>query len=539
MLFSVLFRALPETPFHQGVNLTDWLQAPDVDLILPELFGEKDFQEIRSLGCDVVRLPINLARMAAAAPDGRIPKKLFALLDRAVAWASANGLALILDNHTLYEKERMDPDMERVLPGLWRQMASHFKDAPPDVIYEILNEPHDIPPRDWDRIQRAALAAIREIDRGRTVVVTGSDWGGIDGLVALRPYDDPNLLYSFHFYDPFVFTHQGADWANQAALSGVHFPPDPGRPPVIGAFPGRATLEREVRRYLQSDALAEMRAQLDKAAAWAAKYGKRIFCGEFGVYAAKADPGERANWYRITRDLLVERGIPFTSWDYKDSFGLFNYGSDELFDHDLNIPLLHALGLRSPPQTPYLRKPEERGFSIYGDSVAAGIRIDSWADRRTIDFSSTDSPIHGEYCLRFSGARQYDSVTFRFTPTRDLSLLAKKGASLGLWLRTRGGAATFDLRFVEAATPGALPWRMNRGIDSAELDADGRWVHLDLPLASFVDGGAWDGSWHEPAGRFDWSNIASFDIVAEKSSLDGVELFFNGIELGDPASSAP
>ena len=285
-LFSIAglaaLSAQDSPPFSRGVNLTNWFQAPNIGLILPNKYTETDFRNIKSLGCDVVRLPVNLARIARATPDGRIPDRLFELLDQAVQWSSANGLCLILDNHTQENDARIASDFGQTLPKLWAQMAAHFRNAPSSVLYEIFNEPHDI--SGWDRIQRAALAAIRAQDPDRLVVVTGADWGGINGLVALKPIDDPKLIYSFHFYDPFIFTHQGADWANQEGLSGVSFPPDKSRVPAIGKTAHRTEIERNLQRYFSTDPIYAMRSQLDKAAAWARKNKVRIFDGEMGVY---------------------------------------------------------------------------------------------------------------------------------------------------------------------------------------------------------------------------------------------------------------
>jgi len=67
--------------FHKGVNLTGWLQGADVGSVVPGAYTEQDFRDIRALGCDVVRLPINLNRMARANTDGKIPPRLFDLLD--------------------------------------------------------------------------------------------------------------------------------------------------------------------------------------------------------------------------------------------------------------------------------------------------------------------------------------------------------------------------------------------------------------------------------------------------------------------------
>jgi hypothetical protein len=56
--------------------------------------------------------------------------------------------------------------------------------------------------------------------------VGGAGYNSYDALAALPEYADPNLLYTFHFYDPYLFTHQGKTWGtpDMSGLRGVPFP---------------------------------------------------------------------------------------------------------------------------------------------------------------------------------------------------------------------------------------------------------------------------------------------------------------------------
>ena len=54
------------------------------------------------------------------------------------------------------------------------------------------------------------LADIRQALPQATVVLTGQDWGSIGGLLALAPESDPNVIYSFHLYDPAELTSLAA-----------------------------------------------------------------------------------------------------------------------------------------------------------------------------------------------------------------------------------------------------------------------------------------------------------------------------------------
>lgn len=519
-------------PFNQGVNLTGWLQEPRVGTILPSLYTETDFQNIKRLGCDVVRLPVNLGRIARSA-GGKIPPRLLEILDRAVQWSSRNGICLILDNHTQEQDSMLAPDFAAALPVLWAQMAEHFKGAPSTVIYEIFNEPHDIDGKVWERTQRAALASIRKIDKDRLVVVTGADWGGIDGLVKLTPIDDPRLLYSFHFYDPMIFTHQGAGWVGQETLAGVPFPPDPKRKPTIGDCPHKTRIEADLRAYASGDPVGAMRAQMDKARDWAARNGVAVFCGEMGVHNETAIPEDRARWYGYVSGLLAGRGIPFMSWDYRGSFGLFKRGSYESFGHDLDLSIVESLGLRAQPQSPGTVGPERGGFPIYTDEVASGVTLDVYENGGAVDLLSTAAPKTGSYCLRVSGLKRYGSINFVFRPAKDLSRLAQDGAALRLWVRGNQPKSSLEIRFVDSTGASVgRPWRRSFTLDSSSVPLDGAWRELTVPLSGFAETGAWDGAWHEPEGLFDWARVGRLEIVAEAADLGSAEFSFNGITIG-------
>jgi len=52
----------------------------------------------------------------------------------------------------------------------------------------------------------------RTLSGDLTIVATGACGGSIKGLVNLAPdFDDPNIYYSFHMYEPHAFTHQRSE----------------------------------------------------------------------------------------------------------------------------------------------------------------------------------------------------------------------------------------------------------------------------------------------------------------------------------------
>src|ERR1035437_5558020 len=216
-----------QVTFNRGVNLTGWFQTSNARQIQFTKYTKEDFQNIKSLGCDVVRLPINLFYMTNGSPDYTVDPLFFDFLDQAVNWAEELQMYLIIDNHTSDDLASKNANLETVLTKVWVQMAEHYKNRSTYILYEILNEPNGtLTTAAWGKIQQTAITAIRAIDTNHTIVVGGADFNSYTELASLPVYTDANLLYTFHFYDPFVFTHQGATWPtpSMATLANVPFP---------------------------------------------------------------------------------------------------------------------------------------------------------------------------------------------------------------------------------------------------------------------------------------------------------------------------
>ncbi|HEY8935726.1 MAG TPA: cellulase family glycosylhydrolase, partial [Cyclobacteriaceae bacterium] len=128
-----------QVPFHRGVNFTNWFQSPSAAQIKFSKFTKKDFEDVKSLGCDVVRLPINLHFMTSGAPDYTLDSKFLSYLDQAVTWAEDLNIHLILDNHTFDPAVGTNPNIGEVLIKVWTQMALHYKDKSALIYYEVLN----------------------------------------------------------------------------------------------------------------------------------------------------------------------------------------------------------------------------------------------------------------------------------------------------------------------------------------------------------------------------------------------------------------
>ncbi len=441
----------------------------------------------------------------------------------------------MLDNHTSDDLASKNPDLENVLVKVWTQMAGHYKSRSNYLLFEIMNEPNGITTAIWGKIQQSAIDAIRSSDTKHTIVVGPSSFNTYNELSLLPVYTDANLIYTFHFYDPFLFTHQGATWVtpSMASLANVPFPygaaPMPPLPPeLLGSW-----VNSSYNNFQNDGTIAKVKQLIDIAVTFKNNRKVSVFCGEFGVYMKNSNDAFRVSWYNEVRKYLEEKAIPWTIWDYQGGFGLFQNGSDALFDYNLNIPMVNALGLKAPVQKIYSLKPDSVGFPVYREYIGEKIFESSNVGGGTIDYYSTTSPNNGKYCIYWTGTAQYGYIGFNFVPNKDLSRLVANNYAVSFLVRGNTPGTKFDIRFVDTKTTDPLdhPWRMEYTIDETLVPWDGKWHKIYVPLKNFKEMGSYDNVWYSPIGSYDWKATDNFLIVSEQGDLKGKSLWFENIYL--------
>ena len=337
---------------RRGINLSMWYaQTRDFSASrLDSNTNAADFQLIKSLGFDHVRLSIDPEWLIAEPQSGTLKPDVIARLDKTVRELEGAGLNVIIDIHP--EDSFKNPlgkgeDAAQRFDAFWSSLAGHFSSSDPDkVFFEIMHEPTMDDLYRWQGLQARTVARIRAVAPRHTILATASNYSSVDTLLAMEPVRDENVIYTFHEYNPMWFTHQGASWGTQGwvFLRGVPYPSTPQSvQAVLGQEPDERT-RLQVQRYGWDRWDAQrLGAEIAAMAEWAQRRGVPLYCGEFGVFRDFANPANRATWISDVRTALESKHIGWAMWDYQGSFGLVTKGSAGT---QVDQGVLGALGLK-------------------------------------------------------------------------------------------------------------------------------------------------------------------------------------------------
>lgn len=282
-------------------NLLDVLNEGNLDLTVKEEY----FDLVKDAGFDFVRLPVNWKAhsMYKGYDDGNtsyyIDPTFFARVDEIVNWALERDLAIIIDFHN-YEELMSEPNGEQFW-FLWSQIAEHYKNYPPQVLFELLNEPHDkITAPLWNTYIHTALKIIRENNPTRDVILGPVNWNSYFWVSTLDLPNDPHIIVTFHYSDEFHMAYQSTD--GQAWYGDI--------------WPNNEERKREIIR------------NFGHVADWAQRHNVRILLGEFGVYN-EADMDSVVRWTEFLRSEAERQGFAWAYWKFDSEFGVYDTNSKE------------------------------------------------------------------------------------------------------------------------------------------------------------------------------------------------------------------
>ena len=290
--------AITALPMGRCVNMANALEAPN-EGEWGRRTADDDFTIIANAGFSSVRIPVRFSGHAAATAPYTIDPTFLSRVTTVVDLALAAKLNVLLDDHN-YDALFANPDGERArLAGIWRQIAVALQSRSRDKLwFEIENEPHgSVTNANLVATLSPALAAIRDTNPDRPVVIGGDNYSGVDSLSWLTLPVDDYVVPTFHYYSPFEFTHQGAGWVSPA--------------PPLGRTYGSAADQ------------AQLAADVQKVRSYVARTGKTPLMGEFGAYET-VPVAQRAAYYKATRLAFEPVGTGACAWGFTSSFPLYD-----------------------------------------------------------------------------------------------------------------------------------------------------------------------------------------------------------------------
>ncbi len=323
--------------FEHGMGIGGWLTNYKRFNVLPQdrrlcltigdmehfatYITEEDVKYIASLGMDHIRLGFD--QIVFEEKPYVYREEIFGHIDNFIGWCKKHGLNIVLNMHKAVGnycdiKENVelldDEELQNRFISLWLAFEERYADDN-SIAFELLNEVRNVDPEKWNRLADKTVTLIREKNKERKIIIGSTCWNSAYTLKHLKIYDDENIIYTFHSYEPFEFTHQRG--VLQAATlyynRAMPYPCDIERyrdyqkvvHNKLMAFENYEKMDIEFMRNVLKPATEFVKEHPDKI----------LWCGEFGTIR-HANIKWRENWMRDVITILKENGIPYCVWNY-------------------------------------------------------------------------------------------------------------------------------------------------------------------------------------------------------------------------------
>jgi len=326
----------------KGLNFTNWGEQGKLDSNQAPAnwkFNEASVKKQADQGMKGIRLPIDLdlyivgrdSVLNGTKTEVTVEPFLFTVLDSFNVWTKRYGISYTIDFHaydgTYNAASSKDPVYCKAMASLWKRVAEHFAtETREDLFFELTNEPQlslptgeKILQADWKSLAQQMIDSIRTVDPTRPIIFGDTEWYSLDMLAKNTPFADQYIIYAFHMYDPFIFTHQGASWADMGTTKNVPFPYSDTAWSTeyrdFGITAGTpAWVKTSFKNYYKEGNKTFIKNRLIKAKDWAYTYQVPLICNEWGAYNKSAKIEDLNNYFRTMGEIFKELDISWQVW---------------------------------------------------------------------------------------------------------------------------------------------------------------------------------------------------------------------------------
>ncbi len=311
------------------------------DQFIDQFITNEDIKMISEWGFNLIRLSVDYNYLEDGSASFKNNQRKINKIDRIIQWAGNYNIHVILDFHNvpgftfewnllnkndIWDKNSLN---RKMFLDFWEFFSEHYKDYD-NIIYELLNEPAAPDNNDWMKLAEETIHVIRINDPHHFIVVESNNWGKTETFTELKKFEDNKIIYSFHFYEPLLITHQLAPWTPFFKFYKMKL----SYPGSIIPLDKEVTEEIKNENFYYNDYLKLINSFWDKEALqllmkpvfdFKKKYDVPVLCGEFGCYVM-ADPKTRQNWLEDIISIFRENDISYSYWTYKNmDFGIYDF----------------------------------------------------------------------------------------------------------------------------------------------------------------------------------------------------------------------
>lgn len=323
--------------FTRGIGIGGWLTNYKRFNVLPtdrrllltigdfehfdSYITEDDVKRIAAYGMDHIRLGFD--QIVLEESPGVYRERTFRLIDAFIGWCKAADINVVLNLHKaignycdIQEPVSLldDVGLQERFIALWLEFERRYHDKP-NVVFELLNEVRDVNPALWNDLARRTVERLRHANPTRKLVVGSIFWNHAETLKDLTLFDDENIIYTFHMYEPSEFTHQQS--VLQAAP--LFYNRKMAYPSDIEPYRDFCRVVHGNKNPYPDDERIDktwLRKCLQPAFDFVQEHPDKIlWCGEFGTIR-HCRLEYRENWMQDVISLLKEHDIPYCVWNY-------------------------------------------------------------------------------------------------------------------------------------------------------------------------------------------------------------------------------
>jgi endoglucanase len=387
--FTRVYNVKRNRNVNSGINLgigleRDWGRA----------LKEKDFDAIHDAGFYYVRIPIQfLPYLVTSGDTYQIDQSLLTRLDWVIGNILQRDMIAILDFHFLipddmyaFASQQDKIQREQKFLAVWEILSERYKEYPSGLYFELANEPRKPITSDmWNEYVQKAILHIRGSGGNNTtrMVIVGTNiligelihtWDQVNGIHQLQippVEEDPNIIVTFHYYEPVSFTYQGQTYTEDLARVSDYW---------MGNTWDNTDKQRE---FIRKD--------FDVISQWAQEHQRNIVLGEFGV-GIFADTDSQINWTTLVREEAETRGMIWIFWQLYDDdvLGAIYNQSGGYWKEEVLNALIPDEGLAESEQNTLGGGQGSTGTETIVQELSALLKDPEWTIRKNAAISLAD-----------------------------------------------------------------------------------------------------------------------------------------------------